>query len=65
MFHSFKAHDRFVVAVACLFLACKVEEEPRRIKNVILAYFDVRGLLRDAKTIKDEVGYFYLKMFIF
>ncbi|KAH8098061.1 hypothetical protein JL720_983 [Aureococcus anophagefferens] len=32
---SFKAHDRFHVAMACLFLAAKVEESPERLGKLV------------------------------
>mmetsp|Transcript_18778 Transcript_18778/g.37661 ORF Transcript_18778/g.37661 Transcript_18778/m.37661 type:complete len:382 (-) Transcript_18778:963-2108(-) len=33
--HSFAEHDRFEVAVACLLLAAKTEESPKKLTNVI------------------------------
>lgn len=45
IFHSFKTHERLIIAVACLFLACKVEEEQKRIKEIMVSYFDVCKLL--------------------
>lgn len=33
--HSFNKHDRFEVAVACILLAAKTEESPRKVVNVI------------------------------
>jgi Cyclin, N-terminal domain len=33
--HSFSKHDRFEVAVACILLAAKTEESPRKIVNVL------------------------------
>ena len=33
--HSFKDHDRFEVTVACILLAAKAEESPRKLKMVI------------------------------
>lgn len=44
-YQSFKKHDRQVVAVACVFLACKVEEDPKRIKEMITAYFEIKKIL--------------------
>ena len=39
---SFKAHDRFHVAMACLFLAAKVEESPARLGKLVATYGAVR-----------------------
>lgn len=48
---SFKAHDRFLVASACIFLASKVEEIPRPLKNVVGAYLKLRkGVEMDLKS---------------
>ena len=56
MAHSFKSHQRLIVAVACLFIACKVEEEPKRIKEIMAVYFDVLRKLRPSQTeVTDEV----------
>lgn len=33
--HSFAKHDRFEVAVACILLAAKTEESPRKVVNVL------------------------------
>jgi hypothetical protein len=33
---SFQKHDRFVSATACVFLAGKVEETPKKIKDVVI-----------------------------
>lgn len=35
MIHSFKEHHRFDIAPACLFLAAKVEEQPKKLENVL------------------------------
>ncbi|CAF0898205.1 unnamed protein product [Brachionus calyciflorus] len=37
MIHSFKKFHRYMVATSCLFLACKVEEQPRRLSDFITA----------------------------
>lgn len=42
VFHSFDSHARFAVAVACLFLASKVEEKPLRLSDHIFLYFRLR-----------------------
>ena len=34
--HSFQDHDRFEVAVACILLAAKTEESPRKLKDVLI-----------------------------
>ncbi|CAM9477210.1 unnamed protein product, partial [Discosporangium mesarthrocarpum] len=33
---SFHQHDRFVVASACVFLASKVEESPRKVEHIVI-----------------------------
>ena len=33
---SFKTHDRWVVAITCIFLASKVEEDLRKLKEVVI-----------------------------
>ncbi|XP_063719953.1 cyclin-T2-like [Symsagittifera roscoffensis] len=38
VFHSFDQFDRFLVAACCVFLACKVEEQPRKLEHVVLMY---------------------------
>ncbi|CAM9465859.1 unnamed protein product, partial [Chrysoparadoxa australica] len=43
--HSFKEHDRFTVAYTCIFLAGKVEETPRRLKDVLVACWGIRHAL--------------------
>ena len=42
MKQSFGEHDRFEVATCCLFLACKVEETPKKIQAVILTCHAVK-----------------------
>lgn len=39
---SFSVHDRHVVGIACLFLAGKIEESPRKLKDIIMSFFSVR-----------------------
>ena len=34
---SFLRHDRYLVAVTCLFLACKIEEAPQKLRSVLCA----------------------------
>ncbi|CAH0555283.1 unnamed protein product [Brassicogethes aeneus] len=46
MFHSFKQFPRYVTACCCLFLAGKVEETPKKCKDIIKT---ARGLLTDQK----------------
>lgn len=46
MFHSFKKFPRYVTACCCLFLAGKVEETPKKCKDIIKT---ARTLLTDAK----------------
>ncbi|BES92946.1 Cyclin K [Nesidiocoris tenuis] len=46
MFHSFRHFPRYVTASCCLFLAGKVEETPKKCKDIIKA---AKGFLTDAK----------------
>ncbi|KAB0802750.1 hypothetical protein PPYR_04936 [Photinus pyralis] len=46
MFHSFRQFPRYVTACCCLFLAGKVEETPKKCRDIINT---ARGLLSDAK----------------
>nr|CAG4644947.1 EOG090X09KD [Leptodora kindtii] len=46
MFHSFKEFPRYVTACCCLFLAGKVEETPKKCKDIIKV---AKGLLSDAQ----------------
>lgn len=46
MFHSFKQFPRYVTACCCLFLAGKVEETPKKCKDIIKT---ARSLLNDQK----------------
>lgn len=48
MFHSFKSFPRYVTACCCLFLAGKVEETPKKCKDIIKV---ARQLLPDDKYI--------------
>ncbi|XP_059130899.1 cyclin-K-like [Peromyscus eremicus] len=46
MFHSFKQYPRYVTGACCLFLAGKVEETPKRCKDIIKT---ARSLLNDVQ----------------
>lgn len=46
MFHSFKSFPRYVTACCCLFLAGKVEETPKKCKDIIKT---ARSMLSDQK----------------
>lgn len=39
---SFKIHDRHIIGLACLFLSGKIEESPRKLKDIILLFFTAR-----------------------
>jgi hypothetical protein len=41
--HSYKSHNRFNMAVACLFLASKTEEMMVKLRDIVLMYFRVRN----------------------
>ncbi|XP_059474790.1 cyclin-K isoform X2 [Neocloeon triangulifer] len=49
MFHSFRAFPRYVTACCCLFLAGKVEETPKKCKDIIRT---ARGLLTEQKFLQ-------------
>lgn len=42
LFHSFEQHDRFMVGLACLFLASKVEEKAVKVKDLADVYFKLQ-----------------------
>jgi cyclin T len=58
---SFKTHDRWIVATTCVFLACKVEEDVRKLEVVLHAHVEAREqerLQRDSKeyqTLREKV----------
>lgn len=39
---SFKVHDRYMIATACLFLSGKVEETPKRLNEIVRVYYAQR-----------------------
>ena len=43
MHHSFKVFHRHQIATACIFLACKIEEQPRRILDIVKAFLTCKG----------------------
>ncbi|KAF4528365.1 hypothetical protein B566_EDAN006622 [Ephemera danica] len=49
MFHSFRTFPRYVTACCCLFLAGKVEETPKKCKDIIKT---ARSLLTDQKFLQ-------------
>lgn len=52
MFHSFRSFNHYVVATTCLFLAGKVEETPKKCKDIVKV---VRELMHEAHK-KDIFG---------
>uniref|UniRef100_U5EEQ9 Cyclin-K n=1 Tax=Corethrella appendiculata TaxID=1370023 RepID=U5EEQ9_9DIPT len=48
MFHSFQTFPRYVTACCCLFLAGKVEETPKKCKDIIKT---AKGMLSDQKML--------------
>eukprot|EP00557_Chaetoceros_sp_GSL56_P006736 CAMPEP_0176491682 /NCGR_PEP_ID=MMETSP0200_2-20121128/8564_1 /TAXON_ID=947934 /ORGANISM="Chaetoceros sp., Strain GSL56" /LENGTH=341 /DNA_ID=CAMNT_0017889131 /DNA_START=58 /DNA_END=1083 /DNA_ORIENTATION=+ len=47
--HSFEDHDRFEVSVACILLAAKTEESPKKLHVVIQECFKLKNLSTKAK----------------
>lgn len=49
MFHrfmtcqAFQNHDRFIVCATCVFLAGKIEEQPKRLKDVVDVFLLIRS----------------------
>ena len=52
---SLKSYDAFVTAMGCLFLASKVEEKPKRLREVLFAFHYVYKV-RTNSTEKMELG---------
>lgn len=52
LFHSFKCHEPFLVAAACLFLACKCEDQFKRIERIISATKYIQMMGPDLKSEK-------------
>eukprot|EP01119_Soliformovum_irregulare_P025194 TRINITY_DN9263_c0_g1_i1.p1 TRINITY_DN9263_c0_g1~~TRINITY_DN9263_c0_g1_i1.p1 ORF type:complete len:408 (-),score=65.74 TRINITY_DN9263_c0_g1_i1:3-1226(-) len=54
--HSFKEFDRFAIGITCLFLAGKVEETPKKLKEVIEITFEVKNkhLSVESKLTEEE-----------
>lgn len=48
--HKLKEYDRYMIAATCLFLAAKVEETPKKLKDVI----EITHYLRFKKEIKQD-----------
>jgi cyclin K len=58
MFHSFRTFPRFVTACCCLFLAGKVEETPKKAKDIIKiakAYLSEQKFMSFGDDPKEEV----------
>lgn len=54
--HSFSAHDRFEVAVACIVLAAKTEESPKKLNNVIDECYKLKVRGMQAGRISQPAG---------
>lgn len=52
--HSFAEHDRFEVAVACLLLAAKTEESPRKLNKVIEECYKLKNRRMAAGRISQD-----------
>jgi len=61
--HSFKKHDHHVVALTCLFLAAKTEDEPRKLKKVAEKYHTLMQQKQNKTPIQllNEETYFFYK----
>lgn len=57
MFHSFNEFPRYLMATTCLFLAGKVEETPKKCKDLVKAartYLETRALKKHADMFVEE-----------
>jgi hypothetical protein len=57
MFHSFNEFPRYIMATCCLFLAGKVEETPKKCKDLIKSaktYLESKSLKKHAEYFNDE-----------
>jgi len=52
--HSFADHDRFEVAVACLLLAAKTEESPKKLISVVQECYRLKHI--SAKKSEEKSG---------
>jgi hypothetical protein len=67
--HSFEDHDRFEVSVACLLLAAKTEESPKKLVTVLQECFKLKNMSArksgagndDPKVKVDRKGYLDMK----
>ena len=61
MFHTFKRFHRNSIGPAALFLAAKVEEQPRKLEHVIRIAHYMLNHHENAPSldIQSEVSYFY------
>ncbi len=46
---SFKKYDAFFIGISCLFLACKLEENPKAIREVIFAFHKLYQIRKKLK----------------
>jgi hypothetical protein len=54
MAQAFQQHDRFIICATCVFLAGKVEESPKRIKDVVDMFLLIRKKIR-AESVEAEL----------
>lgn len=61
MCQAFQNHDRFIVCATCIFLAGKVEEQPKRLKDVVDVFLLIRSKVQnkfvesELKLIQDKI----------
>lgn len=53
--HSFEEHDRFEVAVACILLAAKTEESPKKLVSILQECFRLKNNAMKNKTSQEGV----------
>jgi hypothetical protein len=58
MCQAFQNHDRFIVCATCIFLAGKVEEQPKRLKDVVDVFLLIRSKVQSKSVESVSIVYY-------